>query len=125
MPPREILIVDDDYAFAEFSAMLLESIGCRATAALSGQRALELVAARRPDLILMDLNMPQMSGLETIRRLKADPATSGIPVVVCSSALESSDIEEARQAGAAACLRKPLGLAQLQEALDRALGPRP
>lgn len=125
MPSRDILIVDDDYAFAEFSVLLLESIGCRAAMALSGQSALEQVASRQPDLILMDLNMPRMSGLETIRRLKADPATSGIPVLVCSSALERSDVEEARRAGAAACLRKPLELTLLQAEIDRVLGPRP
>jgi CheY-like chemotaxis protein len=78
----------------------------------------------RPDLVLLDLNVPDLDGDEVLRRLKADPATAGIPVVVISADATGRRREAALRADAADYLTKPIDVAALLELLDRAWPPR-
>src|SRR5882724_2543245 len=79
--PATILIVDDVSANVGALSGALESAGHRVLAALSGSAALKSAAKARPELILLDVLMPEIDGIETCRRLKAEPATSDIPVI--------------------------------------------
>ncbi len=125
MARPNILIVDDDYSFAEFAKMLLEKSGFRASVALTGERALEMASSAGPDLILMDINMPQMSGIEAISRLKSNPRTHEIPIVVCSISHSPSELRKAYESGAVDFLPKPVKRDRLKIAVDKALGRRP
>ena len=80
-----ILVIDDDPGFHELAGELLSGDGHRVLVAPSGEDALAMVRAVRPDLILLDYYMPEMNGLTVVERLKADATTRGIPVVTLTS----------------------------------------
>jgi CheY-like chemotaxis protein len=116
-----ILIVDDEQPVREFLVELIETAGHQVLQAGHGREALEVVDAERPDLVLTDVMLPILGGLELCRRLKADPATVSIPVILMSSmAQDSSDWTEAD-----AFIGKPFELEALEALLQRWLGNRP
>ena len=115
----KVLVVDDDITFAEFARELLETLGYRAAICLEGKSALDAALAERPDLILMDYSMPEVNGAEAIRRLKAEPATHNIPIVLCSISDDPREVAEAMSAGADEYLPKPLTLPALERAIRR------
>jgi CheY-like chemotaxis protein len=105
-----ILIVDDEAPIRELLAAVLHDMGYRAVVARHGHQALELVARERPDLIISDLMMPVLNGRVLCQRLKADPATQGIPIILMTSAGQ----EQARGVPAEAYLDKPFDLGELE-----------
>lgn len=107
MTPR-VLVVEDNPVNLELVTELLEQEGCQVLAASSAEAALRLAASERPDLVLMDLQLPAMTGYEATRRLKAAPATAAIPVLVLTSFAMRGDDLKAREAGCDAYLTKPL-----------------
>jgi CheY-like chemotaxis protein len=109
-----ILIVEDERPMRELLAEVLEDAGHRALQAIHGGHALELIAQERPDLVIADVMMPVLGGVALCHRLKADPRTRGIPVVLMSAA----GPQVAREAGAEDFLDKPFGLDAV-EALAR------
>ena len=86
---------------------------------------LRLAAAERPALIVMDLNLPGITGYEATRTLKADPVTAGIPVVALTAQAMRGDEQKAREAGCDAYLTKPLDAAVLRATLRQFLGAGP
>lgn len=113
--PRKpaILIVDDaPDNLSLLRAMLLRQ-GYQTFVATSGERALEIAQRIRPDLVLLDVVMPGLDGLETCRRLKAQPATSGIPVIFMSARGETDDIVAGFDTGAADYIPKPLRMEEV------------
>ena len=90
--------------------------------ATNAETGLELASSRRPDLILLDINLPGMDGFEALRRLQADPLTSDIPVVAVSANAMVSDIERGYAAGFVEYLTKPIDIARLLAMIDRILG---
>jgi CheY-like chemotaxis protein len=101
-----ILVVDDDPALLELASELLSGDGHRVLVAPSGEDALVMVRAIRPDLILLDYFMPKVDGVAVIERLKADTATRGIPVVAITSGT-AADAKKLSQAGSVASILKP------------------
>jgi CheY-like chemotaxis protein/anti-sigma regulatory factor (Ser/Thr protein kinase) len=116
-----ILAVDDSPDNLEILYYYLSSEGYRVAQASSGEEALAKVAARRPNLILMDVKMSGMDGLETIRRLKSDPATKDIPVISLTAFAGSSDVERCHAAGAADYVSKPINFDELAAKISRQL----
>ena len=106
MPPS-ILVVDDSPENLEILRVRLEAQGYRVAIALDGETALALVAASPPDLILLDVMMPRLSGLDVLRRLKADAALRYVPVVLLTARAETRDVVEGLDAGADEYLTKP------------------
>lgn len=102
-----ILIVDDTPANVLLLARMLGERGYRTRAVLSGREALEAVGAERPDLILLDINMPGMSGYEVCTKLKADGAARDIPVIFISALSETIDKVKAFGAGGVDYVTKP------------------
>jgi CheY-like chemotaxis protein len=84
---------------------------------MQGQLGLELVREYRPDVVLVDLHLPDLDGREVLEQLKADPATADIPVVVLSADATPSQVERLRVAGAADYLTKPLDVERLMAVL--------
>ena len=120
---RRVLVVDDHSMSLELVTALLEQEGNQVLAATSGEVGLRLAAAERPDLILMDLQLPGMTGYEAIRRLKADPVTAAIPVLALTGSAMRGDDLKVREAGADGYLTKPLDAGAFRETLRRILTP--
>jgi CheY-like chemotaxis protein len=115
-----LLIEDDDAIGAVASTILREELGLAVTWATSGEEALEQAARRPPRLILLDLSLPGLDGLEVCRRLKADTATSSVPVVAVSAMAPITQVRmAASQAGCDDWLTKPFGLDDLLETVQR------
>lgn len=108
-----ILVVDDTRQNLELLSKLLERGGYDVAQAMDGPEALELATKETPDLILMDILMPGMNGIEVCRRLKADPATQGIPVIFLTAKSESVEILAGFDAGAVDYVTKPFRVSEL------------
>ena len=105
-----VLVVDDIEENLKVLSETLVQAGYKPLQAKSGERAIQIAAVAKPDLILLDIKMPGMDGFETIRLLKEDPATAGIPVIFISALNQIEDKVRGFQAGAAyalPALRKP------------------
>ena len=98
-----VLLVEDDRDTREMYCEYLSYSGLTVTAAATGRRALEKVKAHVPDVIVTDIAMPEMDGLELSRRLRADPPTRDVPII----AVSGQATERAREAGADVVLHKP------------------
>ena len=103
-----VLVVDDNPQNLELLQAYLEELECKVITAADGVQALEAVSKETPDLILLDIMMPRMSGFEVCRKLKAEPATADIPVVMVTALNELGDIERAVAAGTDDFLSKPI-----------------
>jgi two-component system cell cycle response regulator DivK len=117
-----VLVVEDHPINLELATALLEGLGCEVVAARSAEQALALAATAQPDLIIMDVQLPQMDGYEVTRRLKADPRTAGTPVVAVTAQVQPGEEQRARAAGCAAYVAKPLDAERFQETVRRLLG---
>ncbi len=106
--PYKVAIVDDNPISVRLAGYVLESEGFVVRAAASAPAALQLVPDWRPDLVLMDLQMPGMSGLELTRLLKSDQNTADIVIVALSAYVRSEDRERAREAGCDGFIAKPI-----------------
>lgn len=112
-PQPVILVVDDNQQNLELLQAYLEDIDCLTIAAHDGQEALEVISKRKPDLVLLDVMMPKMSGFEVCRRLKGDPATSEIPVIMVTALNELGDIKRGIDSGTDDFLSKPVNKLEL------------
>lgn len=119
-----VLCVDDDRIVLSFCSDALERQGFRALIASDGPTGIETATRERPDLILLDLMMPGMTGLEVCRRLRAQPGFAETPIIVLTSSDDPDLSVKARDAGATSTLRKPYGPANIIGAIEQALGRR-
>jgi two-component system alkaline phosphatase synthesis response regulator PhoP len=108
-----ILVVDDNQQNLELVQAYLEDIECETAAARDGIEALEMVTQRKPDLILLDVMMPRMSGFEVCRRLKNNPETGDIPVIMVTALNEFGDIERGIDSGTDDFVSKPINRLEL------------
>ncbi len=108
-----ILVVDDDVQAVRLISLLLQRKGYRVTAATGGAQALARAETEQPDLIILDVMMPDMDGLEVCRRLRANPKTSGIPILMFTAKTAVADKIAGFQAGADDYLTKPVHPAEL------------
>jgi CheY-like chemotaxis protein len=110
----KVLLVEDDRFLRRAAEATLRKGGFVVTVAVDGEEALNVVRTVNPDIILLDLIMPKVQGFEVLRRLKEDPETCNIPVVVLSNLGQDSDLQRATAAGAVGYLVKSnLSLANL------------
>jgi two-component system cell cycle response regulator DivK len=118
-----VLVVEDNAVNLELVVALLEQDGREVLVAETAEAGIRIAAEKRPDLILMDLQLPGMTGYEATRKLKADPATAAIPVVALTAQAMRGDEARARAAGCDAPLTKPINARLFREALRRFLPP--
>lgn len=109
-----ILIVDDNPQNVELLQAFLESLPVKLVTAVDGIDALEKVAAHNPDLILLDVMMPRMSGFQVCQKLKADPKTKDIQILMVTALHELGDIERASECGTDDFVSKPVNKVELQ-----------
>ena len=110
---EEILIVDDNRHNAELLEAYLGSLSANIRIAVDGVDALEQVTVKRPDVILLDIMMPRMSGFEVCRRLKSDPKTKNIAIIIVTALNEVGDVERGVDCGADEFLTKPINKLEL------------
>lgn len=110
---KTVLLVEDSAAIRDAFTILLEDAGYTVLGAGTGGEALRLAAERVPNLVLLDMGLPDMSGLEVVRQIKAEPATAGIAVVAVTGRDEASDRRACLDAGCTAYLVKPVNTQKL------------
>jgi CheY-like chemotaxis protein len=116
-----ILVVDDDLANLALAQALLQAEGFQVRLAVDAQSTFKALKTCTPALILMDIQLPEMDGWELTRRLKADPATSAIPVIAITAYGKAGDEKKARQAGFVEYLPKPVNTRELPGIVRRHL----
>ena len=117
---KTILIVEDNPVNMDLMIQLLEE-DFNLILAVDGSEAIEMTASRKPDLVLMDMSLPEIDGYEATQRIKSDSQLCKIPVIGLSAHAMSGDAEKAKKAGCDAYLTKPVDFDQLFDALDRFL----
>jgi DNA-binding response OmpR family regulator len=121
-----LLVVDDEPEINKLVARIFEKRGYRVNTATDGAEALASVAKDRPDLIMLDLNLPRIDGWEVCRRLKGDPATRAIPIIMLTAAHANvDDAEIGLGLGADEYVAKPFVRAVLLHNVERLLGREP
>ena len=113
MSPEEtqnsvVLVVDDNPQNLELILAYLEDIDCQTLSAEGGQEALDIIQKTPPDLVLLDVMMPKVSGFEVCKRIKNNPQTTDIPVIMVTALSEIGDIERAIDSGTDDFLSKPV-----------------
>ena len=116
-----VLVVEDNPANLKLACVLLEHAGHEVLGAVDAESALSLARDAAPDLVLMDVQLPGMDGLAATALLKADPATSAIPIIALTAMAMKDDQVRARSAGCDAWIAKPLSYRELYAAIDRLL----
>ena len=116
-----ILVVEDNAANMKLACLLLENVGHVVLTAVDAEIGLTVARAEKPDLILMDIQLPGMDGLAATRLLKADPATAHIPVIALTAMAMKEDQEKTRAAGCDEYIAKPLRYKELLAAIDKLL----
>jgi CheY-like chemotaxis protein len=121
MSERTILVADDESHILHVVSLKLKNAGYRVLTARDGQEALEIAQAEKPDLLITDYHMPQLSGIELCRKLKQDPATTNIPAIMLTARgyeLEPADTE---QSGILRMLSKPFSPRHLLSTVEEVL----
>ena len=119
---KTILYVEDNEFNRKIVRQLLSRTSYRLLEATDGEAGVDAAREERPDLVIMDIQLPKMSGLDATRQIRADPATAEIPVIVITSFALAGDEAKAREAGAAAYLAKPYSPRELLQMI-RQLAP--
>ncbi|OYW29550.1 MAG: hybrid sensor histidine kinase/response regulator [Caulobacter sp. 12-67-6] len=121
---RRVLVVDDHPVNRRVIRLFLTPFECDLVEAENGREALDALEAGPIDIVLMDVNMPVMDGLEATRRLRAEPRFAKLPVIALTADVMSAQIKTCLAAGADAHVAKPIDLRALLSAMDQALSPR-
>jgi two-component system cell cycle response regulator DivK len=116
-----VLVIEDNPANMKLASMLLTNAGHTVLGAVDAESGLALARAERPDLVLMDIQLPGMEGLAATAILKQDPATAGIPVIALTAMAMKDDEEKSQIAGCDAYIAKPLRYRELYAAIDSLL----
>jgi two-component system, OmpR family, alkaline phosphatase synthesis response regulator PhoP len=120
--PHTILVVDDDPAVSRLVEINLTQVGYQVQTAADGEEALACVAAAKPDLVILDVMMPRLDGFEALKRLRADPSSAEIPVIMLTARAQDEDVFEGYGRGAQWYLTKPFAPNELRAAVRRVLG---
>jgi len=119
-----ILAADDDPDILKLVVFRLERSGYVVLQARDGEEALRLALEHKPDLAVVDVMMPRMDGLELVRRLRAEEATSRTPIIMLTARAQDTDLQAGFEAGADDYLRKPFSPLELQARVQAILGRR-
>lgn len=121
---KKILLVEDNDEVRELLALFMKRLGYKVFEATTGVEAIDLASTVQPDLIMMDLRLPEMNGAEATAHLKANPSTRDVPLLVVTASGSSTDRRRALDAGAAEILLKPIDVTTLSNVLRRYLSAR-
>jgi two-component system, cell cycle response regulator DivK len=120
-PPKTVLIVEDNELNMKLFHDLLEAHGCDILQTKDGMEALKIARAHRPDLILMDIQLPEVSGLEVTKWIKEDDELRAIPIIAVTAFAMKGDEEKIREGGCEAYIAKPISVANFLDTVERFL----
>lgn len=120
--PKTILIVDDEPYMIRLLQHHVERAGYRMVKAVNGREALERVEMEKPDLVIMDVMMPELNGLEVLNQIRKKAETANLPVIIMTANAQRFTKEEAETAGVSAFLTKPFSPTQLMIEIRKQLG---
>jgi CheY-like chemotaxis protein len=118
---KTVLIIEDEEDAAELFAEMMRVSGFHVLKTSSSAPAIAMMTANKPDVIILDIMMPEVSGLDILRQMRTNPELSRIPVVVVSAKSMPTDIKNGMEAGASTYISKPVGFLELKEAVERAV----
>ncbi len=118
---KKVLIVEDEESLLKLESILLTTKGYLVQGATTGLAALEAVAAEQPDLILLDIMMPEMDGFEVCSRIKKNPETAHIPIVLLTARKTPEDVARGEAVGADEYITKPFKSALVMETIEKLL----
>jgi CheY-like chemotaxis protein len=118
---KTVLIIEDEEDAAELFAEMMRVSGFRVLKTSRSAPAINMMIADKPDVVILDIMMPEISGLDILHQMRQDPELSSIPVVVVSAKSMPADIKNGMEAGASTYLTKPVGFLELKEAVERAI----
>jgi len=118
---RTVLIIEDEADAADLFAEMMRVSGFRVLKTSSSAPAISMMIEEKPDVVILDIMMPEVSGLDILRQMRRDPHLIHIPVVVVSAKSMPTDIKNGMEAGASTYLTKPVGFLELKDAVERAL----
>ena len=121
VPAANVLLVDDDPVILKLLQVNFEMEGFNVSTANDGVEGLEKARAERPDIVLLDIMMPRMDGLQVTKALKGDPETKDIPIILLSAKAQASDIQAGKDIGADDYLTKPFDPLELLERVNELL----
>ncbi len=119
MPKKKILIVEDEESLLKLESILLTSKGFEVVGVPNGKAALKALEEDAPDLVLLDIMLPEMDGFEVCKHIKQNPATRHIPVVMLTAKKTREDMERGREVGADCYITKPFKSAMVIETIQR------
>ena len=120
---KTVLIVEDEPDAAEMFAEMMRVTGFDVTQLYSSTPAMGTIRAEKPDLVILDIMMPDISGLEVLRYMRREPELKDIPVILVSAKSMPADIQEGMDAGASNYLTKPVGFLELKNAVEELVSP--
>lgn len=118
----KILIVDDNRASRDLIRAILKSVPCEMLEAKHGQEALDLIHQERPDLVLLDIDMPVLDGLSVIRKIRQEPGLANLPVIAVTSFAMQGERDKAMAAGFTGYITKPVRAVALRHEVQQLLG---
>ena len=122
---KTVMIIEDEPDAAELFAEMMRVNGFRVIKMFSSAPAIPIISQEKPDVILLDIMMPDISGLEVLRYMRREPELAGIPVIVVSAKSMPGDIKTGLEAGASLYLTKPVGFQDLKQAVEKVLSEHP
>ena len=125
MDQKTVLIIEDEEDAAELFAEMMRVSGFRVIKTSKSAPAIAMMNTEKPDVVLLDIMMPEISGLDILRQMRRDPDLANIPVIVVTAKGMPADIKNGMEAGASTYLTKPVGFRELKEAVDRTLESKP
>lgn len=121
MAKKKILVVEDEESLLKLESILLTSKGYDVKGVANGQEALDAIAEEIPDLVLLDIMLPEMDGFEVCRRIKENPQTKDLPVVMLTAKKSREDMTRGQEVGADWYITKPFKSANVIETIQRFL----
>ncbi len=122
MPSQKtVMIIEDEPEAAELFGEMMRVNGFRVLKMFSSAPAIPMIIQEKPDIVILDIMMPDISGLEVLRYMRREPDLTSIPVIVISAKSMPGDIKTGLEAGASLYLTKPVGFLELKEAVEQVL----
>jgi DNA-binding response OmpR family regulator len=118
--PKSVIIVEDEPETADMFAEMMRLNGYQVRKSSGGRMAMSMIAHEKPDAVLLDVMIPDISGLEVLRFMKRDPNLTDVPVIIISARSQYTDIQEGLEAGARLYLTKPVAYPELISAIKNA-----